>query len=48
LLDGQAVGEPTMQFPPRLMTRFNAKSLECGRRWKDNPALPALLDDQPG
>ena len=48
MLDGQTVGEPTMQFSPSLMTHFNAKSLESGGPWKDDPTLSTLLHDQPG
>jgi hypothetical protein len=48
LFDGQAAGKPPMHFPPCLMTHFDTKSFEHHRTWKNDPALPALLQDEGG
>jgi hypothetical protein len=48
LFDRQAVGKPPMHFPTGLKTHFDTKSFEHHGTWKNDPALPALLQDEGG
>jgi TnpA family transposase len=48
LLGGETIGQPAIHFRTGLVAEFGAEPLECGRRWNDDPVLPACLHHQFG
>jgi hypothetical protein len=48
LFGGQTAGKPAVHFPPCLMAYSNAKPLEHHETWKNDLALPTLLENQAG
>jgi len=48
LLNGEAVGQTVLHLAAGLIAEFGTEPLEPGRRWGEDPALPACLHHQPG
>jgi hypothetical protein len=48
LLGGETIGQPAIHFRTGLVAESGAEPLECGRRWNDDPVLPACLHHQLG